>query len=83
MRQMLRLLRAVGLQMVAACSYILSEPGTANFWASAIEAYRKLIPKAGVMTEEEADAWAAALYRDSQASVFFGSSNYAYVAKWP
>jgi hypothetical protein len=34
------------------------------------------------MTENEADAWAAALRRDSEARVFFGSSNYyAYVAR--
>ena len=84
MRQMPRLLRAVGLEMVASFSYILSEVGTANFWLSAIEAYRMLIPKAGVMSADEADAWAAALRRDSEAGVFFGSSNYySYIAKRP
>ncbi len=82
MRQMPRLLRAAGLELVTSFSYVLSEVGTANFWSSAIEAYRKLIPKAGVMTEDEADAWAAALRRDSEAGVFFGSSNYyAYIAR--
>jgi hypothetical protein len=34
------------------------------------------------MTEDEANAWAAALRHDSEAGVFFGSSNYyAYVAR--
>jgi hypothetical protein len=34
------------------------------------------------MTEDEADAWAAALRSDSEAGVFFGSNNYyAYVAR--
>ena len=62
--------------------YVLSEAGTASFWSSAIEAYRRLIPKAGVMTGEEADAWAAALRSDSDQGVFFGSSNYyAYVSR--
>lgn len=28
-------------------SYVLSEIGKANFWASAIDAYRKLVAKAG------------------------------------
>lgn len=28
------------------------------------------------MTEEDADAWATALRRDSSEGVFFGSSNY-------
>ena len=44
--------------------------------------YRKLIPDAGEMTEDEADGWAAALRADSDAGVFFASCNYyAYVAK--
>jgi ubiquinone/menaquinone biosynthesis C-methylase UbiE len=84
MRQMPRLLRAAGLELVTSFAYVLSEVGTANFWSSAIETYRKLIPKAGVMTEDQADAWAAALRSDSDAGVFFGSSNYyAYVARRP
>ena len=84
MRQLPRMLRAVGLELVTSFSYVLSEVGTARFWSSAIETYRRLIPKAGVMTEEEANAWAAALRSDSDAGVFFGSSNYyAYVARRP
>jgi ubiquinone/menaquinone biosynthesis C-methylase UbiE len=84
MRQMPRLLREAGLELVMAFPYVLSEVGRANFWSSAIEAYRRLIPKARVMSQDEADAWAAALRLDSEAGVFFGSSNYyAYVAKRP
>lgn len=82
MRQMPRLLQAAGLELVTSFSYVLSETGTANFWSSAIETYRKLIPKAGVMTQEESDDWAAGLRSDSEAGVFFGSCNYyAYVAR--
>ena len=82
MRQLPRLLPDAGLELVASFPHVLSEIGRAEFWSSAIEAYRRLLPKAGVMTEDEADAWAAALRRDSEAGVFFGSSNYyAYVAR--
>jgi ubiquinone/menaquinone biosynthesis C-methylase UbiE len=82
MRQMPRLLREAGLELVTAFPYVLAEVGRADFWSSAIEAYRRLIPKARVMSQDEADAWAAALRLDSEAGVFFGSSNYyAYVAK--
>jgi ubiquinone/menaquinone biosynthesis C-methylase UbiE len=82
MRQMPRLLRQTGLELVTSFPYVLSEVGKADFWSSAIEAYRRLIPKAGVMKEDEADAWAAALHSDSETGVFFGSSNYyAYVAR--
>ena len=84
MRQLPRLLPAAGLELVNSFSYVLSEIGKANFWASAIEAYRKLVAKAGAMTEDDANAWAAALRSDSDAGVFFGSSNYyAYVARRP
>lgn len=55
--------------------YVLSEVGRADFWSSAIGAYCRLIPRAGVLGEEEANAWAAALRRDSEDGVFFGSSN--------
>jgi ubiquinone/menaquinone biosynthesis C-methylase UbiE len=84
MRQLPRLLRAAGLELVTSASYVLSEIGKADFWASAVDAYRKLVVKAGVMTEHEANAWAAALHGDSDAGIFFGSSNYyAYVARRP
>ena len=63
MRQMPRLLRAAGLEMVASFPYVLAEVGKADFWTPAIESFRRLVPKAGVMTEQEADAWATALQR--------------------
>ena len=82
MRQLPRLLRAAGFELVASFSHVLSEVGRANFWSSAIEAYRRLVVRAGAMSEDEANAWAGALRRDSEAGVFFGSSNYhAYVAR--
>jgi hypothetical protein len=84
MRQLPRLLRGAGLELVTSFAYVLPEVGTASFWASAIEAYRRLLAKSGAMTEEQAGAWAAALRRDSDESVFFGSCNYyAYVARRP
>ncbi len=82
MRQMPRLLRQAGLDLVASFSYVLSEAGRADFWLSGVEAYRRLLPRSGRMTEAEADGWAAALRADSDAGVFFGSCTYyAYVAR--
>lgn len=82
MRQMPRMLRAAQLELVRSFSYVLSEAGKAEFWSSAIEAYRRLIPQSGGMTESEADRWAAALRSDSDTGVFFGSCNYyAYVGR--
>lgn len=84
MREMPRLLRAAGLELVASFPYVLTEIGKADFWLSGIESFRRLIPKAGLMTQEEADLWATTLCKDSEEGVFFGSSNYyGYVARRP
>jgi len=74
-RQKPRLLPAAGLQLFALFPYIVAEAGQADFWASAIESYRRLVPKSGAMTEQEANASAEGLLSDSAARVFFGASN--------
>jgi SAM-dependent methyltransferase len=84
MREMPRLLRAAGLELVASFPYVLTEIGKADFWLSGIESFRRLIPKAGLMTQEEVDLWATTLCKDSDEGVFFGSSNYyGYLARRP
>lgn len=84
MRQMPRMLREAGLELVSFFSHVLAEAGSASFWSSAIEVYRRLVAKAGAMTEEQANAWSSTLRCDSDAGVFFASCNYyAYVARRP
>jgi ubiquinone/menaquinone biosynthesis C-methylase UbiE len=74
MRQMPRLLQAAGLQLVTSIPYIVAEVGKADYWAPAIEAFRRLVPKSGTMTEQEANAWAENLRIDSVNGVFFGAT---------
>jgi ubiquinone/menaquinone biosynthesis C-methylase UbiE len=82
MRDMPRLLSAAGLHLVESFSYVLAEIGKADFWVTAIESFRKLVPQSGIMPAEEINAWADARMRDSGEGVFFGASNfYAYVAR--
>ncbi|RZL88562.1 MAG: methyltransferase domain-containing protein [Variovorax sp.] len=84
MRQMPRLLRGSGLELVATFPHMLAEIGRADFWLSGIQAFRVLIVKAGVMGKEEVDAWADTLIRDSDEGVFFGACNYySFVARRP
>jgi hypothetical protein len=84
MRQMPRLLQAAGLQLVATFPYVVAEVGKADFWESAIESFRRLVPKSGALTEQEANDWADSLRNDSAAGVFFAASNYyGYVARRP
>jgi ubiquinone/menaquinone biosynthesis C-methylase UbiE len=82
MRQMPRLFRQVGLEMVEMFPYVLAEVGEGDVWLSGIDSFEKLAPKSGAMTEEEAIGWAAALHEASESGVFFGASNYyTYIAR--
>lgn len=76
-----RLLSEAGLELVASFQHVLAEIGSADFWLSALEFFRKLIPKAGAMSQEEAAGWIDGLLEDSRNGVFFGACNYySYVA---
>jgi ubiquinone/menaquinone biosynthesis C-methylase UbiE len=82
MGQMPRLLRAAGFELLTSFAHVLAEVGTADFWLSGIETFRRLLHKAGAMTEAQADAWAAGLRAASEAGVFFGRCNYhAFLAR--
>jgi ubiquinone/menaquinone biosynthesis C-methylase UbiE len=84
MRQMPRLLSQAGLEPVASFQHVLAEIGNADFWLTALESFRKLIPKAGAMSEEEAAGWVDGRLEDSRKGVFFGACNYySYVATRP
>jgi ubiquinone/menaquinone biosynthesis C-methylase UbiE len=84
MRQMPRLIQQAELEMIRMFPYIMAEVGKGDFWLSGIDAYEKLAPKSGMMTEEEATSWANALHKASDRGVFFGASNYyTYIARRP
>lgn len=84
MRQMPRLLRDAGLELVTSFSYILAEVGKADFWVPALESFRTLVPQSGVMTDDQMNGWVNDRLKESEEGVFFGASNYyGYVAKRP
>jgi len=84
MRQMPRLTRQAGLETIRTFPYIMAEVGRGDVWLSAIDAYEKVAPKSGAMSEEEAASWANALHEASDEGVFFGASNYyTYIARRP
>ena len=76
MRQMPRLRREAGLEIVTCFPYILVDIGKMDFWEPVIESLRKLLPKSGAMIEVEANALADRLVEDSEGGVFFGASNF-------
>lgn len=84
MRQMPRLLQESGLELVTCFPYVLAEVGKADFWGAGIESYKRIMPVAGTMSEEEANIWAEDLVEASEKGMFFGASNfYGYVARKP
>jgi len=84
MRQLPRLAKQAGLELETMFPYVVAEAGQADFWVTAIESFRKLVPKSEAMTETEAQAWIDALVEASEQGVFFGASNYySYVLKRP
>ena len=84
MRQMPRLLKAVGLELVTVKPYVLTEVGQADFWLPALKSFERLLPASGAITEAETKELVTTLLKDSEQGIFFGSSNYySYVARRP
>lgn len=82
MREMPRLLPQAELELVVAFPHALADIGKADFFEPAIESFRKLLPNSGVMSDEEANAWADVQVADSENGIFFGATNfYSYVAR--
>jgi hypothetical protein len=76
MRELPRMLRAAGLDLVTTFPHAVAEMGTADFWLSAIDSVRRILPKAGTLSEDEAEEWTQRLRSDSEEGIFFGAGNY-------
>ncbi len=62
-------------------AYVAADIGRVDFWAPGIASSRALLPKAGAMSQADADAFVDGLERASAENRFFGASNfYTYVA---
>lgn len=84
MRQMPELLDAAGLHRTRCFAHVIADVGRMDYWGPAVESFRKVLPKAGAMSQAEADAWAATLRARSERGIFFAASNYySYVAMKP
>jgi ubiquinone/menaquinone biosynthesis C-methylase UbiE len=84
MRQLPQLLADYRLRLEQGFPYVVAETGRADFWEGAIQSLVKLLPRAGAMTESEAEQWADGQFRRSEQGTFFGASNfYGYVATRP
>ena len=82
MRGMPRLLRKVGLEMVDSRGWMLTEIGSADFFLGTLQSLPILLPKAGVATQQEAEAFVADQRQSSAEGTFFAGYNfYAVIAR--
>src|SRR5215472_3331733 len=84
MRAMPQLLREVGLKLVDSRGWMLTEIGRADFFLGSLQSYPVLLPKAGVATPEEVQAFVDRQLRASEEGTFFAGYNfYAMIAERP
>ena len=80
MRQVPWLASANGFEIAQSFSYLLSEIGTARFFADGFPSYPVLLPKSGVADEATAQAWVDQQMAYSEDGMFFGAINfYTYI----
>lgn len=76
MRQMPWLAKEQGLQVKRSFSYVLSEIGTARFFADMFPSLPVLLPRAGIADEEQVKKWVDQQMAFSSEGTFFGSINF-------
>jgi 2-polyprenyl-3-methyl-5-hydroxy-6-metoxy-1,4-benzoquinol methylase len=82
MRNLPRLLRAAGLELVDSLAWVYADIGTAAFHGNAVESYAPLVTRSGRLPAESVAGWMGEQRRASAAGEFFGACNYyAYLAR--
>jgi len=84
MRGMPQLLREVGLELVDSRGWVLTEIGRADHFLGTLQSFPVLLPKAGVATLEEVQAFVSKQLQASEDGTFFAGYNfYAVIAERP
>lgn len=84
MRDLPRLLRAAGLELVEADGTLYADIGGSRFWMAATESYGVLLGRSGLLPQELVDDWRAFQVRSVADDTFFGASNYyTYLTRRP
>ena len=84
MRDLPRLLRAAGLELVDAEGTLYANIGSSRFWVGAAESYGVLLGRSGLLPEALVEDWRAFQVQSVADNTFFGASNYyTYLARRP
>jgi ubiquinone/menaquinone biosynthesis C-methylase UbiE len=84
MRDLPRVLRQAGLELVETVGRVYANIGTSSFWVSAAESYGGLLARAGVLPQADIDDWRAFQAKSVDDNTFFAASNYyTYLTRRP
>ncbi|WP_268810955.1 methyltransferase domain-containing protein [Caballeronia choica] len=84
MRAMPQLLRDVGLELADSRGWALTEIGRADFFLAALQSFSILLPKTGVATPDEVQAFVASQREACEKNTFFAGYNfYVMIARRP
>jgi ubiquinone/menaquinone biosynthesis C-methylase UbiE len=84
MRDLPRLLREAGLELVDASSHAYADIGTGGYFANFVETFGPLLADSGLLPDEDVARWRAWQAQALAEGTFFGASNfYAYLARRP
>jgi len=82
MRDMPRLLRDAGLELIESTPHIYAEIGSGSFFANVPESYATILKSSGLLPEDEVEHWRMELAQSVVEGTFFGASNYyTYLAR--
>jgi ubiquinone/menaquinone biosynthesis C-methylase UbiE len=84
MRDMPRLLREAGLELIEKEGTLYADIGTSSFWVSATDSYGTLLARSGLLPEALIDDWRAFQVQSVADNTFFGASSYyTYLTRRP
>jgi ubiquinone/menaquinone biosynthesis C-methylase UbiE len=84
MRDLPRLLRETGLELVEADGTLYANIGSSRFWVGAAGSYGVLLARSGLLPSATVDDWKAFLVRSVTENTFFGACNYyTYLTRRP
>lgn len=76
MRDLPRLLRQVGLELIEATAHVYADIGRGGFFGNMAETYGAILADAGILPEAEIEGWRVEQARAMADGIFFGASNY-------
>lgn len=72
-RQLPRLLKMAGYELLAHDSAVISECGKGDYWLASVRGFERLIPTIGALSPEEAESWVRYMIGSHEDGTFFAS----------